>query len=131
MKSLEYHAEANRRSYQKHKAERLEKQKAYRQTEAGKATQARKDKKQQIVHSDHWYARQAVWRAIKAGKLTPPKYCERGVCENTKPQAHHYLGYAKEHRLDVEWLCQFHHVEAHCEVIGDIYSNPELLEASK
>lgn len=129
MKSLEYHAEANRRSYQKHKDERLAKQKAYRKTEAGKSTQARKDKKQQTINFSHWYARQAVWRAIKSGKLTPPKYCERGICNKQKPMAHHYLGYEKEHRLDVEWLCQFHHVEAHREVSGNIYENPDMLHS--
>lgn len=126
MKSLEYHAEANRRSYQKHKAERLAKQKAYRQTEAGKATQARKDKKQQTVHSDHWYARQAVWRAIKSGKLERPYLCEYPKCIELKLEAHHHKGYAKEHRLDVVWLCNKHHVAAHREVIGNIYENPEL-----
>lgn len=36
-----------------------------------------------------------------------------GVCGELKVQAHHYLGYARAHELDVEWLCARHHREAH------------------
>lgn len=124
MKNLEYHREANRRSYQKHKAERLAKQKAYRQSESGKATQARKDKKQQKINPKHWGARAAVWRAVKSGRLERSD-CQ--VCSSTKVEAHHHNGYEKEHWLDVVWLCNEHHVAAHREVIGNVFESPELL----
>lgn len=135
MKSLEYHAEANRRSYEKHKAERLAKQKAYRQSNAGKSTQARKDRKQQKINPVHWGARAAVWRAIKSGKLNRPQFCEQPSCYEDKTEAHHWHGYDKEHWLDVVFLCNYHHVEAHqtpewrlSEIIGNIYENLELIK---
>lgn len=31
------------------------------------------------------------------------------VCGSKKVEAHHYLGYSKEHALDVVWLCPLHH----------------------
>lgn len=31
------------------------------------------------------------------------------VCGQQKVEAHHYLGYSKEHALDVVWLCPLHH----------------------
>lgn len=36
--------------------------------------------------------------------------CE--VCGDPKTEGHHYKGYAREHRLDVKWLCDRHHVPA-------------------
>lgn len=51
-------------------------------------------------------ARSAVQYAIKKGKLVKLP-CQ--VCGNPKSDAHHYLGYSKEHRLDVVFLCRTHH----------------------
>ena len=52
--------------------------------------------------------RQARWRvanAVKRGKLFRPDRCQkcnkRGFTE-----AHHHLGYAEAHHLDVQWLCK-------------------------
>lgn len=117
MKPPSYFREANRRSYQKHKAERLAKQKSYRQTDLGKDTQARKDKVQQKKNPSHWSARSAVWRAVKRGSIEKPKLCKQYLCLNINVEAHHYLGYAKENWLDVIYLCRKHHIQAH---------NPEL-----
>lgn len=134
MKSLEYHAEANRRSYQKHKTKRLAEQKVYRVSQAGRATQSRKDKTQQQLNPLHWGARSAVWRAKRSGKLEPTRYCEIQGClvrAYDGLQAHHHKGYDKKHWLDVVWLCPKHHLEAHngnLEVIGNIYENKELLK---
>jgi ABC-type nitrate/sulfonate/bicarbonate transport system substrate-binding protein len=55
-------------------------------------------------------AHQAVARARAAKKLTRLP-CE--VCGDPKSYAHHYLGYAPEHRLDVQWLCRIDHIRAH------------------
>lgn len=127
MRTLEYYRQANRKSYAKHRKERLSKQKAYRQTDAGKKVQARKDKKQQLKHPLHWYARNAVWRAVKNDKLEKNSFCAVANCkEEEHIEAHHYLGYEKEHWLDVIWLCRNHHRQA--EKSSNIYENPELLK---
>lgn len=48
------------------------------------------------------------------------------ICGNTNVMAHHYLGYDKEHALDIIWLCILHHCEAEkklwCPVIPKDYS---------
>ena len=57
----------------------------------------------------------AVSAAVKRGDLVPQP-CER--CGAAKAVAHHYLGYAPEHRLDVRWLCSSHHRRAHLQERG-------------
>ena len=54
-----------------------------------------------------------VWKAKKDGKLIQPANCEKCGIETGKLHAHHYLGYAKEHRLDVQWLCVSCHESMH------------------
>ena len=46
----------------------------------------------------------AVSRALHAGILVRPPYCEECGAE-CKPIAYHGNGYDIEHRLDVQWLC--------------------------
>lgn len=54
-------------------------------------------------------ARLLVGTHISRGKLIKlPCF----ICGNPQVTAHHYLGYAKEHALDVLWLCRIHHLEA-------------------
>lgn len=61
-------------------------------------------------------AYRAVQRAIARGDLIKPDCCE--ACGGLGSEiaggleAHHYLGYAREHYLDVQWLCVPHHREA-------------------
>jgi hypothetical protein len=53
-------------------------------------------------------AQAEVSKAIRHGELIRPEQCEN--CGRTcKPQAHHHLGYAKEHWLHVQWLCRSCH----------------------
>ena len=59
-------------------------------------------------------ARRAIRYAIETGKIIRPDRCSNPECNKLcKPEAHHYLGYAKEHWLDVVFLC------ADCHVIAD------------
>jgi hypothetical protein len=48
------------------------------------------------------------------------------ICGNLDVSAHHYLGYDKEHALDVLWLCPKHHWEAEkklwCPIVPKDYS---------
>jgi hypothetical protein len=62
-----------------------------------------------MVHPERIKARMAVNNAVVAGKLTRLP-CT--ICDNPNSEGHHYLGYAKEHWLDVQWLCRKHHKEA-------------------
>jgi len=57
---------------------------------------------------DRTNAKAAVGYAIKTGKLILQP-CE--IC-GEKAEAHHW-SYLPEHRLDVKWLCRFHHNEEH------------------
>ncbi len=48
--------------------------------------------------------RQRLTRAVKSGKVTRARECQKcGRAAET--QAHHHRGYSKESALDVQWLC--------------------------
>ena len=50
--------------------------------------------------------------STRNGSLVRPEKCSR--CQKQcKPQAHHHNGYAKEHWLDIVWLCGSCHRRAH------------------
>lgn len=54
---------------------------------------------------EQWKAKVCVARAVARGALIVPAACEH--CEKArKLEAHHYLGYEREHWLDVEWVCR-------------------------
>lgn len=53
-------------------------------------------------------ARRAVNNAISRGELVRPTICE-DCKRNVKTEAHHHLGYEKEHWLHVLWLCRTCH----------------------
>jgi len=59
-------------------------------------------------------AHAAVRYAVKTGKIAPAIGCE--LCghdfEIHPRQAHHYMGYADTHKLDVQWLCAPCHAKA-------------------
>lgn len=61
-------------------------------------------------------AHSAVQRALSRGEIAKPDHCE--VCNRLEQEvaggfeAHHYLGYAREHYLDIQWLCIPCHREA-------------------
>jgi hypothetical protein len=59
---------------------------------------------------------EVAWRAFhkaeRAGKIVRPSACSR--CDKTgKIEAHHHNGYAREHRLDVVFLCEPCHKAEH------------------
>ena len=51
-------------------------------------------------------ARYAVKDAVKYGRL---KKNPCAICGKKGTEAHHILGYAPEHRIEVIWLCKLHH----------------------
>src|SRR5680860_954228 len=55
-------------------------------------------------------AAQAIAQAVYRGKMQKGS-CE--VCGKKEAQAHHYLGYEREHWMSVKWLCHRHHREVH------------------
>lgn len=94
---------------------RAEAQRRYFASEAGLAARRRVEAAAEERDPEGYrlrtYARQAVYRAIKAGRLVRPAACSScGV--DGRVQAHHHHGYAPEHRLDVVWLCPSCHVAA-------------------
>ena len=81
---------------------------AWRRTPEGREA-ARLTRQQQIAEGKH-SARMAVQRALARGDLVREP-CR--ICGTSPAEAHHYLGYAREHWLAVEWLCDQHHSDAH------------------
>lgn len=99
-----YHA----RYRQTHRTEAHERTRAYKRSGDGRR-RSFAQRQRDIAEGKH-SARMAVLRAAAKG-LIERKPCE--VCEATPVEGHHYLGYAREHWLDVQWLCRQHHEEAH------------------
>jgi hypothetical protein len=105
----------------KDKADKRAAQIRYRQTPEGKACQVRyrlsaKNKASQaryrprcrLRYPDRIAAHKAIGYAIRTGRLIRLP-CE--VCHKEPAESHHYKGYAKEHQLDVQFLCPKHHRE--------------------
>jgi len=68
-------------------------------------------------------ARRLIHKRVKRGQMLKlPCF----ICGNVNVSAHHYLGYDKEHALDILWLCIQHHREAEkklwCPVVPKDYS---------
>jgi hypothetical protein len=76
--------------------------------EAHRKTQRRYERKNLDISAAHT----AVSRAIARGRLVRPGVCPE-CAQPGSVQAHHYLGYAKEHQLDVVWLCGPCHMKVH------------------
>lgn len=92
--------------------ERMEKKKAYYQTEAGKQVKAKANKKYKHNFPKASKARNAVSNAIRDGKLIKPTTCECCGNETSTRLLHgHHCDYDKP--LDVMWLCNKCHVEWH------------------
>ena len=96
--------------------------KRYRESEHGKQmreTYARSDARKESSkryakkHPEQKQAVWHVWNARRKGVIVKPKNCEKCSKETDKLHAHHYLGYTKEHRLDVQWLCVNCHESMH------------------
>lgn len=65
------------------------------------------------THKKEIAARGAVREAIKKSVLIKPFGCAIRSCLSKNVTAHHYMGYKKVNWLDVIWLCNKHHIEAH------------------
>jgi hypothetical protein len=55
-------------------------------------------------------AERLVRTMVKQGIIIQ-KECE--VCGDKNTIGHHYLGYDREHWLDIKWLCDKHHIREH------------------
>lgn len=81
----------------------------YAETEACKASQAKSRKKYLTEYPERRAAHIAVGNAVRSGALTPWPVCAIPEC-SCKPEAHH-PDYSRP--LDVVWLCDTHHKQAH------------------
>ena len=83
---------------------------AYIKTDAGKSAHQRATQKYVEANAHRRAAQVAVGNAIRDGRLTPWPVCAVPTCDQPDPQAHH-PDYSQP--LDVVWLCDTHHKEAH------------------
>jgi hypothetical protein len=98
------------RAYDKQRAmkpERVNARKEYAKTEAGKKSHAKALINYREKHTDRYFAHQVFSNAIKDGKVEKlPCF----ICGDNKVEGHH-PDYSRP--LDVVWLCNKHHREAH------------------
>lgn len=104
------HPEANRETCRKWVANNPEKVKASRRRSSRKV---RRDP----AHRQRLQARQEITEAIRTGTITRGPCAECGlppkkIGRQNRIHAHHHLGYAPEHWLDIIWLCKPCHVKA-------------------
>lgn len=78
------------------------------ETERKRKWRAANREKDRLMHKAHY----AVESALVKGILVRPERCQ-GCNEDLPLEAHHYLGYSAEHRLDIVWLCQMCHSKQH------------------
>jgi hypothetical protein len=119
------HAEAVKRSYQRHKESTLARKTEYRNANRGRVRQtdrdyyARNRQERQEYHQE-WYARsphvwkanRAVANAVQRGELAPVHTLACDKCGNPATDYHH-PSYAKEDRLNVIPLCRSCHRMVH------------------
>ena len=77
---------------------------AYARTPAGKAVHTKALAKYYNQNRTKILARDAVRRAVRGGKIQAANLCTCD-CGNIAAEYHHYMGYEKEHRLDVIAVC--------------------------
>lgn len=87
--------------------------KEYSQSDAGRAATRRRIRRYEIKNRQKKRAHAALNYAVKAGKLPPAKTHKCTRCTNQASQYHHYLGYEKQHYLDVIALCRRCHLIEH------------------
>lgn len=73
-----------------------------------------------------YLAWKAVAYAILAGKLKPGPCAVCGLTPKrvngrNRIEAHHHKGYSRAHRVDVQWLCTYHHKQAEIMANPDVY----------
>jgi len=78
-------------------------------TEVGARFGISRQRVEQIVKPTKTYARERVFDAIRAGKLTPPAACAN--CAQLRPVQGHHHDYSLP--LEVTWLCTECHGKAH------------------
>lgn len=93
------------------KACKYEQKKNYRSTPLGHQDYLARNKKYRVNNVEKDRARDQVWMAVSRGRLVRPSICQSCGVE-CKPEAHHYNGYGKGHRYDIQWLCKKCHTEA-------------------
>ena len=109
-KKLAMHREVQRRYRARHHEKVLEIERSYRKRVGARARKQRAA----LLNPEKVKARIAVRSAVSKGRLIKPDHCSD--CGRPTPKAqlhgHHHKGYAKEHRLNVVWLCTPCHNEA-------------------
>jgi len=104
-------AKAAKKRYQQSDAGR-ESQERYRKSDKGRATNANLKRQylQEGRYAEEKRAYNAVYHAVKTGKLIRPEVCPKCGCDDRRIQAHHE-DYSKP--LEVTWLCSGCHADVH------------------
>lgn len=102
---------SDRARYKRNREARLEQQKVYQQSFAGRAAKERAQKKYKSSNPLKRKAHSAVHNAVRAGRLVKEPCL---FCDDPNSQAHHH-DYTKP--LEVTWLCDHHHKVAHGRLI--------------
>jgi hypothetical protein len=101
------------RYHRRHRAKRLAANRAYWRRHRLALTEKKRQCRNQnrAEYLERHRAVSAVYYAIKRGRIIRPMKCSN--CElKCKPDAHHHRGYAKEHHLEIVWLCRSCHTQA-------------------
>lgn len=92
----------------------IEKRAEYRQTEAGREAQRRKDEKRRREQVQKLRAKDAVNNAVKSGALPLVSTLKCAQCGNPAEEYHH-ISYAREDFLRVTPLCKSCHAKTYVE----------------
>jgi hypothetical protein len=91
--------------YSENREARLAYQRAYSQTPAGRAAEARKHQNRKERYPERIKARKDVAHAIEAKRLLRASEHPCDICGDDAESYHHLLGYEPGHELDLIPLC--------------------------
>lgn len=87
----------------------IERKRIWCKSESGKTSARKNTVSQRMLRPDRNRARTALGNAVRDRRVIPWPVCAIPECDD-KPQAHHP---DYDRPLDVVWLCQSHHKQAH------------------
>ena len=116
-------SEYDKLRYKENRQEVINRAAKWKKTDKGRIAARRSAKTQRDRHPEKYRARNAVYQAIKRGKIPHPSTLKCINCNKNAKQYHHHNGYGKKERLDVIPVC----IKCHSVIHNELTKSATLL----